>query len=410
MALLYINEDYEKSYNCSYKVEEDEIYIETDYHSNNIWYSENIKDTVIVEDTINNKKIFIKQGIVQGILNKTIYRSIEYVITKTNDNIYKLGKTNKIIINFEKYPTRPNYNIEEVEENTSIVDFKFNKKLEVNTININKNNIEKINCIEKCKKKIEIILINAIEYTEVYEYIRELVIFLQLFKYRGFKINKIFIEIDGKKLEISNKLLDLKYEMNHKYSLTNVKIYEFLESCYKNLEYRSNKNEVRSIPYIILRPNSNIEDRFLLYFRYIEFYYKNNKNFNLFYEKENTKYQKKQNIKNKKDLNVNKTIYKYIYEKTNFLKKYQSRKNINEIITLRNHFVHQGYHIPNNILKKQWKENNMIKEKTISENADINFIVEKTDMLYKIVMHIIFKEILGYSNYTYDYGLINKLY
>ena len=56
-------------------------------------------------------------------------------------------------------------------------------------------------------------------------------------------------------------------------SVTN-DVLEFLLNCYSSIPYRNSKNEIRNIPYIILETSRNLEDNFLMFYRFIECYYK----------------------------------------------------------------------------------------------------------------------------------------
>ena len=48
----------------------------------------------------------------------------------------------------------------------------------------------------------------------------------------------------------------------------------FLEKCYNSIPYRNSKAEIRNIPYIVLNTSRGLEDNFLIFYRFIECYYK----------------------------------------------------------------------------------------------------------------------------------------
>ena len=77
---------------------------------------------------------------------------------------------------------------------------------------------------------------------------------------------------------------------------------------------------------------------------------------------------------------------------------------VQEIICLRNHYVHKGYYIQNKKLfiafpkidKKANPKNYM------AENVDFNWLYKRTKILYEIVIDIIFKNMLQYDNYEFN--------
>lgn len=73
-----------------------------------------------------------------------------------------------------------------------------------------------------------------------------------------------------------------------------------------------------------------------------------------------------------------------------------------EIVTLRNHYVHDGYYIKNEQLNITYpKINKKPNPKNhIVSKVDFNWIYDRTEILYKIVIDIIFKNMLGYDEYT----------
>lgn len=71
-----------------------------------------------------------------------------------------------------------------------------------------------------------------------------------------------------------------------------------------------------------------------------------------------------------------------------------------EIVCLRNHYVHSGYFIKNSMLKiSKPKDETTFQEYVM--NANFNWLFERTNILRKISIDIIYKEILGYDKYSY---------
>ena len=166
----------------------------------------------------------------------------------------------------------------------------------------------------------------SVNYDKVYEFVYELIIFIQLLYPNKMNISKIHVMVNDKYYELFFPLKILKYE--DKYIEASVKddILVFLEKCYNSIPYRNSKTEIRNIPYIVLKTSRGLEDNFLMFYRFIECYYK------------------KQNIVNNF---INYSIVKN-YKKSNKMTKEEIEKLSRQIISLRNHYVHSGYYIKNN--------------------------------------------------------------
>lgn len=222
-----------------------------------------------------------------------------------------------------------------------------------------------------------------INYDDVPDYIKKLMIYLQLFKPNRLEINKVTVKIDDDYYGLMVPIEELKYKTSIIENSVEDNLSKFLLKCYHLIPYRNSKNEIRNIPYIILNTYRNIEDNFLMFYRFIECYYK------------------QKPIKNIKNSFIKYSIENNYKDKD----KIQNLKNIErEIICLRNHYVHNGYHISNKKLyisfKKIGKKANPKNYR--AENVDFYWIYERTKILYKIVIDIIFKEMLQYDNYEFN--------
>ena len=74
-----------------------------------------------------------------------------------------------------------------------------------------------------------------------------------------------------------------------------------------------------------------------------------------------------------------------------------------EIKSLRNHYVHAGYFIKNSSLKISFEKvkNKKNPKDYTAINVDINWIYERTKILYDVVVDIIFTKMLGYEKYRF---------
>lgn len=112
-------------------------------------------------------------------------------------------------------------------------------------------------------------------------------------------------------------------------------------------------------------------------------------------------YYKKQQIGNIRTTFVTYSIKKH-YTLDNNLSEEQIENYAQEIIYLRNHYVHSGYFIKNSCLRVSFEKINGKKnprDYTVT-NVDVYWIYERTKILYRIVIDIIFHNMLGYSDYN----------
>ena len=145
------------------------------------------------------------------------------------------------------------------------------------------------------------------------------------------------------------------------------------------MPYRDTEGATRNIPYVVMRPYRNIEDNFLMSFRFLEYYYK----------AKNPKW---------KNWKVIKEAIKHHY-KDKELDKKTIEKEVREIVALRNHYVHSGYYIHETKLLVTYKEDNVEKEYYVE--ANVSWLRDRVEMLYNLVIDIIFTEILGYQEYSF---------
>ena len=119
---------------------------------------------------------------------------------------------------------------------------------------------------------------------------------------------------------------DIKYKTSYIKNSVKEDFLQFLFKCYTKIPYRNSNNEIRNIPFIVLHTSRNIEDNFLMFYRFIECYYK------------------QQPIKDIKSSFIRYSIENNYKDKEKILNVENLER---EIICLRNHYVHNGYHISN---------------------------------------------------------------
>lgn len=422
MAVCYFNKKYDKKYSCKYEIKEDGIEVVVDY---------NIIDEIPINDGVRafgESTEFEKRDILiidyQSKMNyllknaefcnysesigtpdggyKTTFFSSFYFYDKNlkkicniiNDkNIKKIKIYSRTINDFMENPTF----YKEQNNGEYIIKLKrnnMNKVVKINENNIdslilseewtNERNVKNTQINIELKGYIEIDLKEFIRYEDVYDYMYELIIYFQLLKPNKFIVDQILVGMNNNYYGIFIPIEKVDYRRNYIPSSVKDDISEFLAKCYTTMSYRNSESEIRNIPYIILETSRNLEDNFLMFYRFIECYYK------------------QQKIKN-----IGKTFIEYSI-KNNYNNINTIRGPIEnlvfEIIALRNHYVHKGYYIKDEELyvsfPKIGKKANPKNYR--ADNVNFDWIYERTNILYKIVIDIIFKNMLQYDNYEFN--------
>ena len=421
MAVCYFNQKYDKAYNCQYEVKKDGIEVWVDYDIANEIPEVNGMRTfgsntefderdILIIDYKEKMNYLLKSAYYSGLsqvfgtpdgscttrffshfyFGDTSYekmfqlpndekiKKIRVYSNAINElighpSIYEINSENEVIFKLKKDTVKY---LAEIGNNNIIKltvsdDWKTNQSYKTNEINIHFNGY------------IELELNEEINYEEVYGYIQELTMYFQLLRPNKFIINQILVEIKDVYYGLWIPIKEISYKNSYVKTSVDDKLVDYLSRCYNKLPYRNNRSEIRNIPYIILNTSRNLEDSFLILYRFIECYYK------------------KQNIKD-----INKTFIKYGIE-NNYkdINKIENVENIvYEIISLRNHYVHNGYHISNQELYIAFpKINKKANPKNYrAHNVNFDWIYYRTKILYEIAIDIIFKDMLNYELYKFD--------
>lgn len=422
MAVCYLFANYEVQYKCKYNITKDFIEVETDYDIEEEIEAKNglkllgshtqFKERdILIIDYQNKSNFLLKNARYVGRSSvygtpdggrKTKFRTRNYFRHGDYEkliDLQKMPKISKIRIfskSINKLIGYPSLAIEKSEKEYVI---RLSKEKLNNIIELNSNGIKNIvvsddwtskrdktgDFIINCNGYIEINLTRRKNYTEVSSFVNELVIYMQLYFPDNFSVEKIWVNVDGNYYELIIPTIEVK--SNEKYTETTVKagLLKFLNSCYNAIPYRKSKTEIRNIPYIVLNTSRNIEDNFLMFYRFVECYYK------------------KQAIPDIKKKFISYSIREHYALKANLTDE-QIDNYSQEIICLRNHYVHSGYFIKNASLKISFEKRGGKKDPrdyTVT-NLDIWWIYERTKILYQIALDIIFRKMLGYSNYKFE--------
>jgi len=423
VAVCYFNDKYDEKYDCQYEVKKDGIEIVVNYDIDDEIPAINGVRTFGINTEFKKRDILIiDYQTKMNYLLKNAYYCGHSEVLGTPDGGYKTRFFSRFYFwdkNYEKICDLQNGNnikkiriysniINELigypslykEENKNEYIIKLRRDTSKQRVEVNLNNIKSIEISDdwtsehkrksneidiKLNGYIEIEMDNCINYEDIYNYVQELIIYFQLLKPCKFNINKIVVEIEKLYYGFCLPINEMNYKNSYvEKSVTN-DVLEFLLNCYSSIPYRNSKNEIRNIPYIILETSRNLEDNFLMFYRFIECYYK------------------QQPIKD-----IKTTFIKYSIE-NNYKKVNQIEENIienivYEIISLRNHYVHEGYYIKDKKLYIAFpKVNGKANPKNyIAKNVDVDWIYEKTKILYEIVVDIIFRKMLNYDNYKFN--------
>lgn len=217
-------------------------------------------------------------------------------------------------------------------------------------VEIKNHNIEKIElssgyeCHHQPHKSVEIktenfiklVFSQSVSIEDLPNYISEFNAFCNAYIPLGLKASRVFVHTDqGLDLEYFNrKLIDCEISDNRFYYPVNLDILDFLQVIYKKIDYKSleNKNEYILIDFKEL---PSLEDEFLFYFRYLNFHIGKL----LEAERQSTDVSLYDIIKYFVD------NYGYVFQKKGIV---IEENLINEIKSLRNHYVHEGYYLQNN--------------------------------------------------------------
>ena len=417
MAKCYFECDIKRGYPCEYEVVDEKIIIKVDYDIGDeieeingvrAWpASPTFKQRdLLVVDGNEKKSLLIKNASYSGMNSRfgslddisiTSFMAYEWFESADLQRLLQLYdeslKVKSIKIYSEtisEYYKHPRVTMNKKADELNI---HLSKEKKTESVSINHNNIDCLlmgddwNCVSKLSSMaiemdgyIEILLKTEVDYTEVYKYIYELMIFMQLYYPAKFKVSKVKLNISDNEYRFVTKVLkSIQYtDKNINYSVKE-KMLLFLKRCYTKIPYRDIQGDVRNIPYVIMNSYRNIEDNFLMFYRFIEFRYKRKKHYD---EQEDY---------------VKEAIYEH-YKCGDLCEDWVQAQS-KEIVCLRNHYAHEGYYIHNSVLKINYKRRADCNYEVI---ADFEWLYKKTKILYLMVIDIIFTEMLGFQEYDFQ--------
>lgn len=312
MAVCYLFANYEVQYKCEYILKKEFIEVDIDYDIEKeietkdgiiLWGNSTKfeKRDILIIDFQNKTNYLLKNAYYAGMNStygtpdggcKTKFRATNYFKHRDYEKLIDLKAMPKVSgirvysKSINKLIGYPSLKIEKSDKEYAI---KLSKEKSNRSVSINNNGIKDIAVSDDwtCNREktgnftiefngyIEITLTKRNNYTEVSSFVNELVIFMQLYFPNNFSVDKIWCMVGENYYELITNKMEVKCTERYTEKTVEVGLLEFLSGCYKKIPYRKSKTEIRNIPYIVINTSRNIEDNFLMFYRFIECYYKN---------------------------------------------------------------------------------------------------------------------------------------
>ena len=267
-----------------------------------------------------------------------------------------------------------------------------NLKSDNNEISIRNNNIDKIvfggvysYSIKNENKEInieadnyaEIVLDSPIEYEAVLEYINEFDVFVNAYYPIGQRSYKTFVKtVEDKNYILQHKLLGKEEQYTKaKHKFTKLNFFDFIQKMYQSISYRETQDRNKYVLLDFKKPTS-LEDQYTYYFRYIDLFmgeYIKAKTGN-----EPSNYDRISTF-------VDEYTSCFDARDTGDLEKLKQELN-----SLRNHYVHEGYYLPEGEFKVTGRKRELLYVKAM----DFKWLYRITQALKQGSYQILYTKIL----------------
>jgi len=278
-----------------------------------------------------------------------------------------------------------------IDKNENTINCKLNTKSETKTIPIQNNNVETLvfggvynyslknyrqSLSIETENYVEIVLSDTISYDDLLSYVNEFDVFISIYSPTKLRTYETQVRSgSGKLLTVVHKLLGKeKYYNKPVHQPVKLGFFEYIEKAYKTFEYRLADDKNKYLPLEFKKPTS-LEDQYTYYFRYIDMYMG-------------------ERLKSSTQTDVNNydRLSAFVDENLSFFDS-QDISNIddfkNELNSLRNHYVHEGYYLPNNKFKVTKK-----KKFKYYKTMDYNWLYRVTQALKLGVYKILYEDVL----------------
>ena len=338
--------------------------------------------------------VFRHCSVTYGLTQYETFQTDFYLSTSKYDNIDNFkseGRIKSITFYhplFIKFFTNPCLT---VKHNDNKIESTLDTKSNVRVINIQHNNVDRIEfggafSYKHSKDKqelhietenyIQLFFVEPIMLEDVLSYINEFDVFINAYAPKGLRSFKTFVKMDdGKQFALTHKLLGKeKYHKPMVRPVVKMEIFDFIEKMYKVIDYRISENKNKFLPLEFKKPTS-LEDQFIYYFRYIDLFMGD--------------FLKKETGRNPNNFDrISRFVDDYLrmfdsqdIEEPNNLK--------NELNSLRNHYVHEGYYLPNDEFEVTQKKKLLYMKK-----MDYKWLYRVTEALKLGVYHILYTKVL----------------
>lgn len=237
----------------------------------------------------------------------------------------------------------------QIKANTDAIDYHLNLKSDKKVLQINNNNIDKLefggtlSCFSKnfntvinveTENYASIILEFSVVQEELLKYIKEFDVYINTYYPTGLRSYKtIASTVDNQSFNLHHKLLGKeRYYKRPARKLINLDIFEYLEKMYKCINYRESDDRNKYVLMDFKKPTS-MEDQYTYYFRYIDLFMG---------ECLELSTGNRPNNYERLSAFVDKNLELFDLEDISNLENFK-----NELNSLRNHYVHEGYYLPN---------------------------------------------------------------
>lgn len=269
-------------------------------------------------------------GDVEGYSNDMMVSILEIynpVLIKCFQNQSLVITSNREEINYKIIKSQQPTKIEIKENNIEYIEFgdsvEYFSKNNNQTVSIETENYAKIYFSEPVKCE------------EILEYIKEFDVIIDAYCLAGLRSYKTyFYTPENKKYNVVHKLLGSEKHYNKAiYSPVKIPFWNYVKKMYKDINYRRTENRNKYIPLEFKKPTS-LEDQYTFYFRYIDLYMGE-------YLKQETGNEPSNYSRLSRFVDDN-----VMFFNTDGSVNLDELKN--ELNSLRNHYVHEGYYLPNN--------------------------------------------------------------
>ena len=278
-----------------------------------------------------------------------------------------------------------------IDKNENTINCKLNTKSETKTIPIQNNNVETLvfggvynyslknyrqSLSIETENYVEIVLSDTISYDDLLSYVNEFDVFISIYSPTKLRTYETQVRSgSGKLLTVVHKLLGKeKYYNKPVHQPVKLGFFEYIEKAYKTFEYRLADDKNKYLPLEFKKPTS-LEDQYTYYFRYIDMYMG-----------------ERMKSSTQTDVNNYDRLSAFVDENLSFFDS-QDISNIddfkNELNSLRNHYVHEGYYLPNNKFKVTKK-----KKFKYYKTMDYNWLYRVTQALKLGVYKILYEDVL----------------